>query len=94
MIYFTVANWILLGLVVLSAVLNIRKRGWRVYVVNILWALDVLGNAIMGARGTISSRCEKGYGRYWYWTVLGRILLAIDTDHIRIPAQVEPEKTR
>lgn len=77
---------LLLAVIVLSAWLNIRKRGWRTYVMGVLMALDEMGNALLGGDHdeTISSRCERGYRRYWYWTLLGRILNAIDPGHIQI----------
>jgi hypothetical protein len=74
-----------LAMVVLSAVLNIRKRGWRPYVINLLIGIDQFFNAVLGGAPdeTISSRCARGQS-YWYWKVLGRILNAIQPNHIEI----------
>lgn len=82
MIYFWIA---LAALVALSAGLNIRKRGFGKYAIGVLIGIDQVGNAILGGdpKMTISARCERGYGKRWYWTVLGRLLLAIDPDHIK-----------
>ena len=80
-------GWILLavfvGLVALSAALNIRKRGWRRYAINLLIGIDQFFNAVLGGAPdeTISARCARGQ-RYWYWRVLGAILNAIQPGHI------------
>lgn len=83
-----------LALFVFAIVINARKRGWRTYTINLLIAFDQLGNAIIGgmADETISSRCGRGASRYWYWKVLGRILNAIQPNHIEMA--VESEKNR
>ena len=70
-------------IIVLAAVLNIRKRGWRAYVLGLLIGADQFMNAIIGGSPdeTISSRCARGQ-RCWYWRLLGGILDAIQPGHI------------
>ena len=79
---------ILLGLIIVTAVLNVRKRGWRVYVMNLLIAMDQFGMP----DETISSRCGRGSGKRWYWTLLGRILDFIQPGHIEKALETERER--
>jgi hypothetical protein len=84
----------LLGLIVVTAVFNIRKRGWRTYTMNLLIAIDQFWNAFMGGMPdeTISSRCARGSGKRWYWTLLGRILDFIQPNHIEKALEHERER--
>ena len=84
----------LLVLIIVTAVLNIRKRGWRVYVMNLLIAMDQFWNAFMGGMPdeTISSRCGRGSGKRWYWTLLGRILDFIQPGHIEKALESDRER--
>lgn len=77
--------YLLLALVVLSAVLNIVKRGWKAYVWNLLIGIDQFFNSVLGGMPdeTISSRCGRGQ-QYWYWRWLGAILNKIQPRHIQI----------
>lgn len=79
-------KWGFLALLLAIAILNGRKLGWRRYIMNLLEALDRLGNALLGGNPLvyISTRCEAGYGQRWYWTVLGRILNLIQPGHIDV----------
>ena len=92
-----------IGLIILAAVaavlfliaaLNIRKLGWRAYVINLLIGIDQLFNAFMGGMPdeTISSRCARGSGKRWYWTLLGRILDAIQPGHIENALKSEQQR--
>ena len=85
--------WLLIAIVAISAVLNIRKRGWRSYMLNVLIGVDQLGNALLGGMPdeTISSRCGRGAGRYWYWRFLGRLLNWIQPGHIQMAMASERE---
>jgi hypothetical protein len=89
----TITKWAFLALVVLSIVLNGRKRGWRKYIVGLLIGIDQFFNAVLGGGvdETISSRCARGYGKRWYWTILGRLLNAIDPGHITDSLQSEKD---
>lgn len=63
------------------------KRIWRPirnYLVRLLISLDQLLNVILGGwpDETISSRCGRRFGVYWWWTCLGWVLNQIDPDHI------------
>lgn len=88
-----ITKWTFLALVVLSAILNGRKLGWRRYLIGLLIGIDQFFNAVLGGAvdETISSRCARGYGKRWYWTVLGRILNAIDPNHIIDALQSEKD---
>jgi hypothetical protein len=72
---------IILGL---AAVLNSRKLGIKRYTFSILYALDQLGNSILGGwpDETISSRCGRGCARYWYWRWLAKFLNWLDPNHV------------
>ncbi len=89
-------------IILLAAILNIQKRGWRAYVVGVLIGLDQFANAIIGGSPdeTISSRCARGQ-HCWYWRLLGGVLNAINPGHIeqalanekagaQLPAQLRP----
>jgi hypothetical protein len=82
-----------LALIVLAIALNIRKRGWRSYAINLLIAIDQVSNAVCGGTPdeTISSRCARGQG-YWYWKILGRILDAIQPGHCSAALRNEQER--
>jgi hypothetical protein len=82
---------VLLALIILSAVLNIRKRGFRKYILGLLVGIDQLFNAMLGGGPdeTISSRCARGYGRYWYWTWLGKLLNKLVSGHIQKALETE-----
>jgi len=85
MIWLWLVLVLFVALIALSAGLNIRKRGLRRYVFNLLIGVDQFFNAVLGGAPdeTISSRCGRGCGRYWYWTLLGKILNVIDPGHIQ-----------
>jgi hypothetical protein len=77
---------ILLFIVLISSVINIRKRGFRTYVMGVLIGIDQLGNSLLGGDPDecISGRCARGYNRYWYWRWLGKILNWIKPGHIKV----------
>ena len=78
-------DWIFLIFIVTVIAVNIGRRGLKLYVIGFLIALDQLGNAIIGGAPdeTVSSRCARGYGKAWYWTVLGKLLNWMDPNHIQ-----------
>ena len=82
------------GLLLMTAALNIRKLGWRAYCINLLIGVDQFFNAFMGGMPdeTISSRCARGSGKRWYWTLLGRILDAIQPNHIENALKSEQQR--
>ena len=86
--------WAFIALDVVTAALNIRKLGWRTYAINLLVAIDQFLNAFMGGMPdeTISSRCARGSGKRWYWTLLGRILDFIQPNHIEKALEHERER--
>ena len=79
-----IVRWLVLALLVFIPIRNIFRIGWRKYLIGILFALDLLIKSYAGGRSrqTVSGRCGRGYGKRWYWTILGRILNAIDPGHI------------
>lgn len=88
--------WIIvLGLLAWSALINIRKFGWKVYVLRILLSLDQLLNTLWGGYPdeTISSRCERGRLRgYWYWCWLAKFLNWLDPNHTMEALRSEKER--
>lgn len=88
-----IVKWTFLSLVLLSAVLNIRKRGWRPYLLNLLIGIDQFFNSILGGAPdeTISSRCARGQKR-WYWRLLGGLLNTIQAGHCAVALESEKER--
>jgi hypothetical protein len=87
---------ILSTIIVISAFLNTRKFGFKIYILRVLIGLDQLANTLLGGFSdeTISARCGRGYGKYWYWTFLGNILNRLDPNHIYDAMQSEINDTQ
>jgi hypothetical protein len=78
----TIIRILCLAIIALAIVLNIRKRGWRSYVINLLIGIDQAANSLIGGSPdeTVSSRCARGQ-EHWYWKILGRAIDAIQPGH-------------
>jgi uncharacterized membrane protein YsdA (DUF1294 family) len=81
--------WLLLGVIVLTAILNGRKRGWRLFIYYLLIGIDEFFNALLGGLPgeTISSRCNRGKDKRWYWRILAAILNSLQKDHTVLAEQ-------